>query len=262
MKFEGDRTDGAEPVVRPSASKWKLKERERELFDTAEDVPNWRLADKSRRLLLDMTYFFSEIIHAQHVGAAIDDLEAGQAQRVAAVSLSELVVRSAGSGLALISTGHVPESGAPIRRCVEANLRMQAILDDPSGQHAKAWLKGKPVGTVGRLAQKYGKTEDLKLLSIYAHSDVRGLMPLLTGPPEAKDGIDLRPNRDDSSAAPLLHAVAHQTIFMCAYMATAFHAGLELSPWVRSELARLKDVMAELNDRYKPSRKAAAAKAA
>ena len=244
-------------MVRPSAAKWKLKEQERELFASAEKVPNWRLADKSRRLLLDMTFFFSEIVHTHHVGTAIDDLKAGQDQRVAAVSLGELVVRSAGSGIALISTGHVSESGGPIRRCIEANLRMQAILDDPSGHHAKAWLKGKPVGSVGRLARKYGKTKDLTLLSIYAHSDVRGLMPLLTGPPEAKDMIDVRPNRDDPSAAPLLHAVAHQTIFMCMYLATAFHAGLELPPWVHSEMERLKGVTAELNERYKPGREAA-----
>src|SRR4051794_10637093 len=96
------------------------------------------------------------------------------------------MIRSADSGLVLISGGYVPESAASIRRCVEANLRIGTVLEDPSGQHARAWLKGQPLGTVGKLARKYGKTEDLKLLSIYAHSDVRGLVSLLTGPPHAK----------------------------------------------------------------------------
>jgi hypothetical protein len=257
MGIEPDPDKDGEFVIRPNAQKWKLKEQERELFADAEDVPNWRLADKSRRLLLDMTYELSEAVY-QHRGSAIKDLEAGPAQRTAAVSLANLMVRSAGSALTLISCGYVPESGAPIRRCIEANLRIEAIMDDPSGQHARAWLKGRPNGTIGKLAQKYGKTEDLKLLNIYAHSDVRGLMPLLTGPPAAKDGIDLRPNRDDPSAAPLLHAVAHQTTFMCMFLATTFHLGLILPPWVHSELARLKDVTAELNEQYRPEREAAA----
>jgi hypothetical protein len=125
----------------------------------------------------------------QYNEAEIEDLEPGPAQQIAAMSLSTLMVRSAGSGLVLISGGYVPESAAPIRRCVEANLRIGAVLEDPSGKHARAWLKGQPLGTVGKLAHKYGKTEDLKLLSIYAHSDVRGLAPLLTGPPHAKDHI-------------------------------------------------------------------------
>ena len=256
MEIEPDPSGDFLGIGRPSAKDWKLKEQERELFVSAEDVPNWRLADKARRLVLDMGYFLSEVIQ-QYNETEIEDLEPGPAQQIAAMSLSTLMVRSARSGLVLISGGYVPESAAPIRRCVEANLRIGAVLEDPSGQQARAWLKGQPLGTVGKLAHKYGKTEDLKLLSIYAHSDVRGLAPLLTGPPHAKDHIDLRPNRDDPSAAPLLHAIAYECAFMCINLGVAFHLRVELPPWVHSELARLKDVTAELNDRYKPDRAAA-----
>lgn len=73
----------------------------------------------------------------------------------------------------------------------------------------------------------------------------------------AKDHIDLRPNRDDPSAAPLLHAIAYECAFMCINLGVAFHLRVELPPWVYSELARLKDLTAELNDRYKPDRAAA-----
>jgi hypothetical protein len=41
-------------------------------------------------------------------------------------------------------------------------------------------------------------------------------------------------------------------------LATTFHLGLILPLWVHSELARLKDVTAELNERYMPEREAAA----
>lgn len=50
-----------------------------ELFVSAEDVPNWRLADKVRRLVLDMGYFLSEVIQ-QYNEAEIEDLEPGPAQ--------------------------------------------------------------------------------------------------------------------------------------------------------------------------------------
>ena len=64
-------------------------------------------------------------------------------------------------------------------------------------------------------------------------------------------------NRDDPSAAPLLHAIAYECAFMCINLGVAFHLRVELPPWVHSQLARLKDVTAELNDRYKPDRAAA-----
>ncbi len=135
MEIEPDPSGDFLGIGRPSAKDWKLKEQERELFVSAEDVPNWRLADKVRRLVLDMGYFLSEVIQ-QYNETEIEDLEPGPAQQIAAMSLSTLMVRSAGSGLVLISGGYVPESAASIRRCVEANLRIGAVLEDPSGQHA------------------------------------------------------------------------------------------------------------------------------
>jgi hypothetical protein len=58
MEIEPDPSGDFLGIARPSAKDWKLKEQERELFVSAEDVPNWRLADKVRRLVLDMGYFF------------------------------------------------------------------------------------------------------------------------------------------------------------------------------------------------------------
>lgn len=110
-----------------------------------------------------------------------NDLKPALAQQVAAVSLAGLVVRASGSGLAMISCGYVPESSGPARRCLEAKLRVQAVLDDESGQHARKWLAGRPMGTAERLAQRYGSADDLKLLSLFAHADVRGWRPSTRG---------------------------------------------------------------------------------
>ena len=251
------RSDDGGLVVRPQASPWKLKEGERTLFEESETIPNWRLADKARRLVLDLSYFFSPFV-SEYEGTPLRDLRVEVAQQIAILSLGNLTVRSAGSGMMLVSTGYVPESAGPIRRCVEANLRARAILDDESGEHARAFLQGKPKKSISQLAHRYGKSEDLKLLSVYAHSDVRGLMPMLTGPPEGEDGIDLRPNRDDASAAPLLHAIAYECAFMSISFGLVFQAAIKFPAWVQAELARLKDVIAELNRRHKPEREAAA----
>lgn len=245
--------DDQRRFIHPSASKWKLKEQERELYDAAEDVPNWRLADKSRRLLLDMAHELSLGLEGE-IGKPIKDLEPVIAQRLATIALSNLTVRAAGSALALISCGYVGEAGGPIRRCVEAGLRVRAVAADDSGQHAREWLAGRPKGNPEKLAQKYGKSEDLRLLSMFAHADVRGLMPLLTGPRGLGDAIDLRPNRTSPEAAPLLHAIAHQSVMMCVALAEVFGVSLALNPWVASELERLKGVVEELNAHYRPLR--------
>lgn len=49
-------------VVQPKISAWKLREGEAELFASAKDAPNWKLADKARRLLMDLDYRLSQLI--------------------------------------------------------------------------------------------------------------------------------------------------------------------------------------------------------
>lgn len=48
----------------------------------------------------------------------------------------------------------------------------------------------------------------------------------------------------------MLHAFAHPSLLMCAALAQAFDLALDIPPWVRSEMERLKEVVAELNQRF------------
>jgi hypothetical protein len=246
-------------VLRPKTGGWKLKQAERDLFESAEQIPNWRLADKSRRLLMDMVFRLSN--DAPKVEAkTVNEAPAALVRQAAVVSLAGLTVRAAGSSLALISCGYVPESCGPARRALEASLRAQAVLADESGQHAREWLVGKPMGSAERLAQRYGSSDDLRRLSLFAHADVKGLAPMFCGPPGTGAGVeggiaevnlDLRPSRDSNAASFMLHSAAHTSVMMCAALAEAFEVAFEIPPWISSELIRMKDVVAEMNERRK-----------
>lgn len=246
-EFERD----GERVVKPRIAEWRLKERERELFAGSDQIPNWRLADKARRHLADASFHFSEQLPSM-VDVPAEEIDPKVARQSALISASGIVVRSVGSGMAMISCGYVPEAAGPTRRVIEAKLNAQAILDDPSGQYAIRYLQGRPRG-VGKLAQKYGATEDVKLMSLLAHADVRGLILLYTGPPkgagDVKEGtFSLLPFRDDDHAHFLLYAMAYEAVSMSAALAEAFGVAIEIPAWVSGQLLSAREAVQERRD--------------
>ncbi len=234
------------PVVKPKVSAWKMRKRESELFVTAEKVANWKLADKSRRLLMDLNYQLSNRI-PEVKAAKASEIPAPIAQQVAISALAGITVRAVGSSMSLIACGYLPESAGPARRGLEAQLRARAILDDPSGQHARDWLT-RPMQGWKKLADRYKTSKDLELFSIFAHADARSLTPLHAGPPGGKGkagvrevNVDLRANRDDHVASRMLYALAHETVGMCATLVEPFGVAVQIPPWISSELIRLKE---------------------
>ena len=234
------------PVVRPRVAAWKVKEKEAELFASVSEVPNWKLADKCRRLLMDLNYKLTARIPTVDVDR-LADVKPLVAKQVAITTLAGVTIRASGSAMALISTGYVPESAGPARRGLEARLRARAVLDDDSGQHAREWLS-RPMSGWRKLADRYGVSDDLELMSIFAHADARGLVPLYAGPPGGTgDGevrevnVDLRPARDTAHASNLLYALAYEAVSMCATLVEPFAVAFEIPPWISAELIRLKE---------------------
>lgn len=233
-------------MVQPRIAAWKIKEREAELFASVSDVPNWKLADKSRRLLMDLDWRLSARIPRPDV-ERLSDVKPMLAKQVAISSLAGITIRATGSAMALIATGYLPESAGPARRGLEAKLRARAILDDDSGQHAREWLTQRMSGWK-KLANRYGDSEDLRILSVFAHADAQGLTPLHAGPPaRVGDGevrevnVDLRPNRNTKRASSILYALAYDAVGMCATLVEPFAVAFEIPPWISSELIRLKE---------------------
>lgn len=186
------------------------------------------------------------------------------AKQVAISSLSGITIRACGSALSLIACGYVVESGGPARRGLEAKLRARAILDDDSGQHARDWLT-RPMQGWKKLAERYGNARDLELLSVFAHADARGLVPLHAGPPggygEVREtNIDLRPRRDEQAAGRMLAALAYEAVEMCGALVEHFGVAFEMPPWVKSEFNRLqkeadeRERLAAGTERYPPPR--------
>lgn len=237
-------------VVKAQISSWRLKQNEQALFARSGDLPNWKLADKTRRMLADLSVHFSDSLPAFD-GVAVQSIDSDTARKWAVIAASGIVVRSAGGAMALLACGYEPESGGQMRRIIEAKLNAQEILEDhPSGQYALRYLQGRPRG-LAKLATKYEASEDVKLLSILSHADARGLA-LLSDEPQiiysdepGETTVNLYPRRNVNQAHDLLYAIAYECGGMCAALAEAFSVGVEIPPWVNHELLRLRDLLKE-----------------
>ncbi|MGN6257925.1 MAG: hypothetical protein ACTHN3_09300 [Solirubrobacterales bacterium] len=243
-------------VIQPKIADWKLKQRERSLFEGAEVIPNWRLADKSRRFLADTTSHLSPEIPSQ-VGKSLKDFDRTAARQFAVVSASGIAVRSAGSGLVLIASGYVIESAGPFRRILESKLHAQAINDDQSGEYALRFLQGRGTG-ISKLAQRYGKKEEVELLSTFAHADASGLRLLEVGARRgnsevSETEINVLPAADPEKAASVLYLISYETVGIATLVAEVFGVGLEIPPWISRELQRLKEASEALARSSAPS---------
>jgi hypothetical protein len=240
-----ERPDGKGGVIiKAQIARWKIKQEEKALFARAEDLPNWRLADKARRMLADLDWHFSDQL-PQTVGLKIAELDPTVARRSAVVSAGGIAVRAASSVMALLSAGYGPEAASPLRRLLEAKLNAQAVLDDATGQYAIRYLQGRPRGTT-KLAQKYGNAEEIDLLSTLTHANVLGLATLHVDEPkrssEVVEGtVSLMPFHRADEAEYLLHAVAYECGLMCAAFAEAFGVGFEMPKWVGDQLIQMRE---------------------
>src|SRR5687767_1450381 len=118
--------------VSPKLGGWDFAHRERELFKTAQQLPTWRLVDQSRRLLAAVLHELSNAFVAPAV-TLTDELEANDANQLACLDLSAVVVRTTGSIIVLVGCGYEREAMAPGRTLVEAVIRGREVSEDPSG---------------------------------------------------------------------------------------------------------------------------------
>jgi hypothetical protein len=194
-------------VLRPRIADVRFKDRERSLFEGAEHLPNWKLADKSRRVLADVNRHLSASLPPRPPNTSLEKLEPAMLREAAGISAAAITIRAAGSWMALVSCGYLVESGQALRRAQEARLHAQMARDDRSGRYAARFLQRKG-WTLSKLAQRYGVRHDIDILSALAHADVHGLHLLgfekdSRGP--GSIAIDTRPNRDDDQAGMALY---------------------------------------------------------
>lgn len=260
-----ERPDGeGGTIIKAEIGRWKIKNEEKALFTRAEELPNWRLADKARRMLADLDWYFSDQL-PETAGLKTEELDSGVVRRSAVVGAAGIAVRAASSAMALVSLGYGPEAASPLRRLVEAKLNMEAILDDETGQYALRYLQGRPRGTT-KLAQRYGNAGDIDLLSILTHADVRGLTPLHVGEPKRSTEVvettfSVMPFHRSTEAEFLLHAVAYECGALCAGLADAFEVTIEIPPWISGQLKLMRDKIKEVREQREAQEEASTSSA-
>lgn len=237
-------------VLRPKIANVRFKEQERSLFESAEHLPNWKLADKSRRVLAGINRHLSANLPPRPPNVPLEKLEPGMLREAAGISAAAITLRAVGSGMALVSCGYVIESGQSLRRSQEARLHAQAARDDTSGGYALRFLQRRG-STLSKLAQRYGVRQDIDVLSTLAHADVHGLHLLgfekdSRGP--GSIAIDTRPRRDDRQAGMALYLLTQASLQMTRILSLIFEIDVEVPPWISAEIKRIdQETQAEID---------------
>jgi hypothetical protein len=103
-----------------------------------------------------------------------DDPPPSYFMRSAILLLAAIGLRTARACLLVIGAGYEPEAQALKRRLSEIHMRAEAIVTDPSGQHARSWLDGRGPSTPRRLANQFGNLDVWDTYSASGHADARG----------------------------------------------------------------------------------------
>jgi len=231
--------DAAKPEIRVSAGRWQFAAAEEALWQRRKKLPNYRMANTSRRYL-------AAIVDQLGTSRALpgswqpEQLSPQQKQQGALLQLGILAVQAASSALVLVAAGYEVEATAHIRRLVECSLRGRAVLADASGEHALQCLQGRPPGSLDHLAKRHGGGVDVAALSISAHADVRGVS-MLRVPGSDQGGVEevrLGPVRDPVRAGTVLLSAGYEAFALASGLAQAFEVSLAVPPFLVGELRK------------------------
>jgi hypothetical protein len=228
--------------LRPRLSGWRLVSREQELFASAKEIPTWTLADKCRRVLLDLCAQLWDRTPTPTVDH-VDQLPAPEARRLAALHLGQVSVRASSAQMMLIATGYEREGFGQTRISLEALLRTRLVLDDRSGGSARTIIKGQQPRSLKAIAQRYGQTREIEILDRFAHADPLSLRPL--GPPrvdgEREAVVEMRPERGRIRPAQQLLDASRTSIGQSVAMVEIFKFGVYIPPWIRAQFEHYRD---------------------
>ena len=125
--------------------------------------------------------------------------------------LGVMGLRAARATTAVIAAGYESEAFGLKRLLTEIHSRTKAIIEDPSGQHARDWLVGPSPGTPRKLVTKHADQEMFDMYSASAHADAQGVKDWLvqrTGPRDS--GISAAPKRRPQFATVILLECARE----------------------------------------------------
>lgn len=151
-------------------------------------------------------------------------------QKLAAAILATMAFRTARACVLVIAAGYVPEAFGLKRRVSEARWRMEAILNDHSGESAKQFIESRS-SPPRKLAGKTGSLEVWDAYSWGTHVDLR-VGPSFTrimGPDGVTTGLPVASSRQAETANHMLVELAHELRNMAGTVAKVLRDG-ELGP--------------------------------
>jgi hypothetical protein len=228
-------------VIEPDPKTWAFAERERELFDSAKQIPSWRVANQARRHLAGMLAAVTEHMTSLDAPLLIADADADLARKVAVVNLGVIIVRSTSSIIALVGCGHEREALMHARVSLEAVLRGRQIADDSSGESARQLLSGRRYGSLKSVAQRYGDHDDVEFLDRFAHADPVSLLVVGTRHENQDVELELLPARGGVGPINQLFMAADQATLFSLVVAEVFGVGVQIPPYLASGLKHFRD---------------------
>jgi hypothetical protein len=133
------------------SANWIIAKREEELIRSALDnLPALALADEVTKLLVN-------VIERVTIDASHEDRSAEDFRRHAMWFIAIIAVRAMRAAMRVLMIGYEEQSVSYQRLIDELHNRAQQIHTDESGDHARRWLDGRPIGRgPGSLARASG----------------------------------------------------------------------------------------------------------
>jgi hypothetical protein len=140
----------------------------------------------------------------------------------AVLNLSVLAVRVARALATVVCTGYVLEAHPLKRRLSEAHARLNAVMDDDSGEYARKWLADKAPRGLRDLARAYGNQDLFDLYSESAHAKMGPLNSWLALAVGDRRAMPIGPMRDAEFANRMLVEAASECRDFAVVVATVF----------------------------------------
>jgi hypothetical protein len=229
MDARSTETDGPEgPVERLLAQTWRSEARL--VGSLATDLgPDLHLADKAAALLLATLLEAQPEAMTGQVGLDADGAmsgDVGELNRSAQLFIGIRGWRVMRASRAVLAAGYEVEARALDRIILELVVHRAAILEDPSGEEARAWLNGERGWRISKRVAEMTKDDLYKNMSHDSHGDPVAVRRLFNA---ESNSLIVSPTRSHASRVSLLfHAgFARDQALIVAQAASLGIGGLE-----------------------------------
>ena len=221
---------------------WPVAEKERSLTDRLEgDLPGVALLDLACRVL-------ASVIAETPVPSRDEKPSPTDLRHNALWMMAVAAFRAARAARATFGVGYEDQAVGFVRLVDELHNRAQKVREDQSGEYARSWLEGKPIGKGAKLAGQ----DFWEFVSGPVHADVRGVLDWLAiSQEDGSTQVVLGPERRPDVAEPSLVYIASEVRDIASMLAAEtghLLNTLELDAGLKTHHARWGAAVSESED--------------